>query len=184
MKLRLFILLILSPFLLSAQTKKHKKKAPAKSQLHTVAVCKAPMHDYYTRFKLSPDSAETPSLYYSVYDWVGTRYKYAGETKKGIDCSGFVTRMYEDAYCINLSGGSRDIFTTVKPVEKCDLKEGDMVFFKIKKGQISHVGIYLGNNKFAHASVQSGVIISDLDEDYYKKCFYKGGRLPQQPPRS
>ncbi len=80
-------------------------------------------------------------------------------------------------YCINLSGGSTDIWTQVKPIEKSDLQEGDILFFKIKKGKISHVGIYLGNNKFAHASVAEGVIISDLDEAYYKKYFYKGGRI-------
>ena len=61
--------------------------------------------------------------------------------------------------------------------------EGDILFFKIKKGQISHVGVYLGNNTFAHASVHSGVIISDLDEDYYKKYFFKvisNNPLPQK----
>jgi len=56
------------------------------------------------------------------------------------------------------------------------LGEGDLVFFKIKKKRISHIGIYLGNNKFAHASVKNGVIISDMDEPYYQKRFYSGGR--------
>lgn len=135
------------------------------------------MYGYFDTYKLSPDSAQTPYLYAQVYEWVGTRYRYSGDTKKGIDCSGFVSKMYKSVYCIDLAGGSRDIFATVLPIEKKELKEGDMVFFKIKKGQISHVGIYLGNNKFAHASVQSGVIISDLDEEYYKKRFYKGGRM-------
>ncbi len=132
---------------------------------------------YYKNYQLSPDSATTPHLYYQVYDWLGARYKYAGTSKKGIDCSGFVSKMYSSVYCLQLIGGSADIFKTVLPVEKEELKEGDMVFFKIKKGRISHVGIYLGNNKFAHASVHSGVIISDLNEDYYKKYFYKGGRI-------
>ncbi len=69
------------------------------------------------------------------------------------------------------------MWPAVQPLEKPDLKEGDFVFIKIRKGQISHVGIYLGNNKFAHASVKTGVIISDLDEPYYKKYFYRGGRI-------
>jgi lipoprotein Spr len=114
-----------------------------------------------------------------VYDWAGTKYKYSGQSKKGIDCSGFVSQMYSDAYCVELKGGSRDIWTNVVPVYKECLQEGDMVFFKIKKDQISHVGIFLGNNKFAHASVRSGVIVSDLNEEYYKKRFFKGGRLPE-----
>ena len=144
---------------------------------------KASMHDslrqFYLSKKLSVDSAATPYLYYQVYEWLGTRYKYAGESRSGIDCSGFVAEMYRNVYCIQLNGGSRDIYPLTTPVEKNELKEGDILFFKIKKGQISHVGVYLGNNKFAHASVKAGVIISDLDEDYYKRYFYKGGRIKQ-----
>lgn len=160
--------MMLSPWLLAAQAK--KKKAPVKQHKPLIG-------EYFGMRCLNPDSAETPYLYYKVYEWAGTRYKYSGDTKKGIDCSGFVCRMYKDAYCIDLAGGSKDLFKTVCPLEKEELKEGDMVFFKIKKGQISHVGIYLGNNKFAHASVKQGVIVSDLDEEYYKKYFFKGGRL-------
>ena len=170
MKLRIVLFLFFVPFLCLAQTKKHKQKTKPKVE-------KQNMPAYYTAHQLCLDSASTPYLFYLVYDWVGTRYKYAGRSKKGIDCSGFVGEMYRNTYCINLSGGSRDIWPTVSPVEKKDLKEGDILFFKIKRGQISHVGIYLGNNKFAHASVAYGVIISDLDEDYYKKYFYKGGRI-------
>lgn len=135
------------------------------------------VHAYYLAQNLHLDSAATPYLYYKIYEWLGTSYRYSGETKKGIDCSGFVTRMYADVYCIALSGGSRDIYPRVQPVDKAGLREGDLLFFKIRKGQISHVGVYLGNNKFAHASVKSGVIISDLDEEYYKRYFYKGGRI-------
>jgi len=163
MKKAVALFLLLIPFITIAQKNKQNGKVPI--------VC------YYENYALNPDSASTPHLYYQVYNWLGTRYKYAGQTKKGIDCSGFVSKMYAAAYCVSLSGGSADIFKTVQPLEKEELQEGDMVFFKIKKGRISHVGIYLGKNKFAHASVHSGVIISDLNEEYYKKYFYKGGRL-------
>jgi len=170
MKLRIAFLLFIFPFLLVSQTKK------AKHKLYT-SVKKPGIGNFYANHQIQPDSACSPYLYYQVYDWVGTRYKYAGNTKKGIDCSGFVCEMYRNTYCINLRGGSKDLWPAVKPIEKNDLQEGDILFFKIKKGQISHVGVYLGNNKFAHASVQSGVIISDLDEEYYKKYFFKGGRI-------
>lgn len=152
-----------------AQTKKKKTSSYSKPDIAT----------YFHSHQLAIDSALSPFLYYQVYEWIGTRYKYSGETKKGIDCSGFVSKMYDKVYCISLSGGSRDIYSQVKEnnITKSELQEGDILFFKIRKGQISHVGIYLGNNKFAHASVQSGVIISDLDEPYYKKYFYKAGRF-------
>ncbi len=173
MKLRIIIIFILLPFLIVAQSK--KGKATVKNKLP-----KQSIQQFYATHQLAPDSACSPYLYYQVYDWVGTKYKYAGRTKNGIDCSGFVSTMYKNTYCINLLGGSRDIWPSVKPVEKDDLIEGDILFFKIKKGQISHVGVYLGNNKFAHASVHSGVIISDLNEDYYKKYFFKGGRVQEK----
>lgn len=170
MKIRISILLFFLPFLVVAQSKKTKQPSKSKPQKQSI-------DQFYANHQLAPDSACSPYLYYQVYDWAGTRYKYAGRTKKGIDCSGFVSTMYKNTYCINLMGGSKDLWPVVKPVEKTELMEGDILFFKIKKGQISHVGVYLGNNKFAHASVHSGVIISDLDEDYYKKYFFKGGRI-------
>lgn len=168
MKTRITIILLLIPLLICAQSRKQKRKAIKEKQA---------LELYYAGYSLKSDSAVCPYLYYQVYDWIGTRYKYSGESKKGIDCSGFVSEMYKNVYCINLSGGSSDIWTQVIPVEKCDLKEGDILFFKIRKGHISHVGIFLANNKFAHASVKSGVIISDMDEAYYKKYFFKGGRI-------
>jgi lipoprotein Spr len=167
-----FILIIISLFISLSLFSQSKEKNKGKSKQWNI-------ESYFENYQLKIDSANSPYLYYQVFDWVGTRYKYSGGTKKGIDCSGFVSEMYQKVYCINLTGGSRDIYTQVKEkeIEKSDLKEGDILFFKIRKGQISHVGIYLGNNKFAHASVQSGVIISDLNEAYYKKYFFKGGRF-------
>lgn len=169
MKLRLTLIIFLLPLLICAQTKKQKRKAKAQKQA---------FDQYYSTYSLKPDSAVNPYLYYQVYEWIGTCYKYSGSSKKGIDCSGFVNEIYSNVYCINIPGGSSEIWTKVNPIEKIDLKEGDILFFKIRKGKISHVGIFLGNNKFAHASVKTGVVINDLDEAYYKKYFFKGGRIP------
>lgn len=169
MKIRITLILLLLPLLICAQSRRQKRKLKAKQQSFI---------QYYSSNSLKPDSAASPYLFYQVYDWIGTRYKYSGSSKKGIDCSGFVNEMYRNVYCISLPGSSSEIWTKVNPIEKADLKEGDILFFKIKKGRISHVAIFLGNNKFAHASVKTGVIISDLDEAYYKKYFYKGGRIP------
>ena len=65
----------------------------------------------------------------------------------------------------------------VDPLPKDELKEGDLVFFKIKSRTITHIGIYLGDNRFAHASSTRGVVISNLNEPYYSRYFYKGGRI-------
>ncbi len=160
-----------------AKKDKPKTSVKKKKSKNKAAVIKPCLRVFYESHCLSADSACSPYLYYQVYDWLGTRYKYSGTSKNGIDCSGFVSEMYKNTYCIDLNGSSGSIFHQVKPVEKDSLKEGDILFFKIKKNQISHVGVYLGNNKFAHASVHAGVIVSDLDEKYYKRYFYKGGRL-------
>ena len=118
-----------------------------------------------------------PRLFQSIGEWLGTPYKYSGESESGIDCSGFVCRMMRDSYHILLLGSAKDMYKKVNPIKKSELREGDLDFFKIKKGRISHVGIYLGQNKFAHASTQRGVTISDLEDPYYQKYYYQAGRI-------
>ncbi len=134
-------------------------------------------YKYSNELGFNIDAVSNPNLYESINEWIGTPYHYSGESKNGIDCSGFVCKLYKSAYKENISGSAKELYNLVDPIKKTELKEGDLVFFKIRKRRISHVGIYLGENKFAHASSHSGVIISDLDEEYYKKYFFKGGRL-------
>ena len=115
-------------------------------------------------------------LFHFVYDWIGTPYHFGGESRKGIDCSAFTKELYSEVFNLDIKRSSRDIFSMVNPVGKDDQKEGDLVFFKIHSRRISHVGIYLGNGRFAHAS-SKGVAISSLDDNYYSRYFYRGGRL-------
>lgn len=115
-------------------------------------------------------------LFQFVYDWVGTPYRFGGSSKKGIDCSAFTKELYSKVFNLDIKRNSRDIFSMVDPVGKDDLKEGDLVFFKIHSRSISHVGIYLGDGRFAHAS-SKGVAVSNIDDPYYSRYFYKGGRM-------
>lgn len=133
--------------------------------------------DYAQQLEVLPSMIKDTALYGFIDNWIGTRYKYGGVTDKGIDCSGFTCTLYKNVFDKEIIGSSGTLFNSVQPVEKDELTEGDLVFFKIKKNRISHVGVYLMNNKFVHASTHNGVIISDLNEDYYKKYFYTGGRL-------
>jgi lipoprotein Spr len=120
-------------------------------------------------------------LYREVYSWLGVRYRYAGLTKKGVDCAGFVRNICNSIYGTNLSGSAGHHFKQCVPIDRSELEEGDLVFFKIRKSYISHVGIYLGNGKFAHAAVHGGVTISSLSEAYYNKYYYLSGRLVNTP---
>ncbi|KHJ37058.1 murein DD-endopeptidase MepS/Murein LD-carboxypeptidase [Pedobacter glucosidilyticus] len=116
-------------------------------------------------------------MYQFIYDWLGTPYRLGGDTQKGVDCSGFAFQLYEKTFNTMIGSNSRNIFSMVNPISKVELKEGDLVFFKIKSKSISHVGVYIGDNKFAHASSSKGVMISNLNEPYWQRYFYKGGRL-------
>ncbi|HEY4797935.1 MAG TPA: NlpC/P60 family protein [Bacteroidia bacterium] len=116
-------------------------------------------------------------LYSFIDDWYGVKYKYGGKSKDGIDCSGFVSLLYKEVYGKELSGPVLSIRGKCKKISMDELSEGDLVFFKIESKEISHVGLYLHNNKFVHATTHNGVMISDLNEEYYKKYFVEGGRV-------
>lgn len=119
-------------------------------------------------------------MYKFIYDWLGTPYRLGGDSKKGIDCSGFAYKLYQKAFSTIIGNNSRNIYSMVNPINKNDLKEGDLVFFKIHSSAISHVGVYIGDNKFAHASSSKGVMISNLNEPYWTRYFYKGGRMLEE----
>ncbi len=116
-------------------------------------------------------------LYQFIDEWIGTPYKYAGNDQNGVDCSGFVKQLCLQVFSKETGRDATSQYNQCDPISKDDLIEGDLVFFKIGSKSITHVGIYLANGKFVHSSTSKGVMISDLNEAYYKKWFFKGGRL-------
>lgn len=112
--------------------------------------------------------------------WLGTPYRAGGTSKKGADCSGFVAQVFRKVYNKDLERSSEDqARKNVKKVNKRGLKTGDLVFFKTtpKSKRITHVGIFLKDDNFIHASTSRGVIVSNLNENYYKRNWAKGGRV-------
>jgi lipoprotein Spr len=111
-----------------------------------------------------------------IDEWYGTRYRYGGTTKSGIDCSAFVQAIYLSAFGMTLARTAREQYRGCRIISATEMKTGDLVFFNTTGG-ISHVGIYLQNNKFVHASTSFGVTISDLFDPYYLGRFLGVGRI-------
>lgn len=107
--------------------------------------------------------------------WYGTRYRLGGSNKSGIDCSAFMQILVDSVYNYSLPRTAREQYGATRHISRTELREGDLVFFNTRGG-VSHVGMYLQNNKFIHAS-SSGVIISDLFEPYWIKRFIGVGRM-------
>jgi lipoprotein Spr/probable lipoprotein NlpC len=136
-----------------------------------------PYSIYAQKLGVKLNGNEDLNLLESMVSWKGTPYRYGGNTKKGTDCSGFVTSVYKEVYGKQLQRSSKDIVKDVKYISKNEMKAGDILFFKINGKSISHVGIYIADNKFIHASTKSGVVVNDLSQEYYQKSFYKAGRV-------
>lgn len=121
-------------------------------------------------------------LYNEGARWLGVPHKLGGLTKRGVDCSGFVTIVYREVYGKRLSRSSADMLKhNCKKVSRGKLKEGDLVFFKTSRGgkrkTPNHVGIYLKNGRFIHTSTSKGVVVSRLSEPYYTRTWLTGGRV-------
>ena len=133
--------------------------------------------EYFSQIMGVAQNATTNTkLYQFVYEWLGTPYRLGGDSKRGIDCSKFSLAVYENVFNTTIGYNSRNQYANVTPIRKGELQAGDLVFFKIRSRNITHVGIYLGDDKFAHASSSKGVMVSNLNEAYWKRYYYNGGR--------
>jgi probable lipoprotein NlpC len=136
-------------------------------------------YNYYAQnLGVNLDYTEDKALIETIYEWIGTPYRSGASSKKGTDCSGFVSSVYKEVYGINLSRSSRSMFHDVQRIKKDSLRAGDLIFFKRAPNQpIYHVGIYLKDNKFVHSATNGGVIISSLNQQYYRRNYFAAGRV-------
>ena len=122
------------------------------------------------------EEINNPKMFEFIDDWYGTPYRLGGNTKKGIDCSAFSQFLFASVYGLSIPRTAREQYNLTSRISRTQLREGDLIFFNTRGG-ISHVGIYLQNNKFVHASTSGGVMISDIYDEYWAKKFVGVGRL-------
>jgi lipoprotein Spr len=115
----------------------------------------------------------------AILAWLGTPYDYGGESKSGTDCSGFTMQIFKEGAGMDLPRTTEEQVKLGSAVSKEDLKFGDLIFFNTTGENPSHVGIYIGDDMFAHASVSFGVTLSSMYSSYYKKRYTEARRVIQ-----
>ena len=128
------------------------------------------------KVSLNDSSRVKKALYAQHSEWRGTKYKMGGLSKNGIDCSGFAYQTFRSRLGYQLPRTTESQSKLGKTVSKNDLRAGDLVFFKTGI-TVRHVGMYLEKGKFLHASTSKGVMISSLDNVYWKRKYWKAQRL-------
>jgi murein DD-endopeptidase / murein LD-carboxypeptidase len=119
------------------------------------------------------------NLFGFIEDWWGTRYRYGGTSRNGIDCSSYTGKLILETYGITLPRTAHEQYAVCSRVNRMDLQEGDLVFFNTRGG-VSHVGVYISDGYFTHSSSSKGVTISNLDEAYYSRKFIGGGKINEK----
>lgn len=110
-----------------------------------------------------------------IRDWQGTPYRFGGLSHRGVDCSGFTLMTYREIFGLQLPRTTKEQAGWGEKVKRAQLNPGDLVFFKTGFRQ-KHVGIYLQDYQFVHASLSKGVTISSLDDDYWQSHFWQARR--------
>ncbi len=141
--------------------------------------CTSLQFKYAQLLNVEVEALSNTALYNFIEQWWGAPYRYGGATRDGIDCSAYSGTLVHNIYGITLPRTARSQYDECYKLKKSELQEGDLVFFRTRRG-VSHVGVYLGNGYFTHASTSSGVVISNLEEEYYNKRYIGGGRLPSK----
>lgn len=136
--------------------------------------------DEWARLDIKLGRHDNKKLYKELKRWLGTPYVYAAHTcGEGTDCSGMVMEVFLEVYGIKVHRNSAKMLEqNCRVINLDDLREGDLVFFCTNgDGRVSHVGIYLKDNKFVHASSSRGVTVDDLRQNYYATHFHAAGRV-------
>jgi cell wall-associated NlpC family hydrolase len=127
--------------------------------------------------KTPADKIDNQKMMDVILGYLGTPYVYGGDSKSGIDCSAFTSAVYDQSVSVKLPRTAADQVKEGTPVSFGDLKFGDLMFFNTTGANPSHVGIYIGDDLFAHASEAFGVTISSIESSYYKTRYTEARRI-------
>jgi hypothetical protein len=131
--------------------------------------------------QITQSGIEKQEIMNNIMDWIGTPYLFGGTSRRAIDCSAFVRAIFQGSGNIMLPRTAAEQNTVGLKVARKNLEFGDLIFFNTRKNvYVSHVGIYLGDNLFAHASSRYGVTISSLESEYYSKRLIGAKRITQR----
>ena len=149
----------------------------------TITAVPEPVENEKVKPKVEPVSPpggfERQKMMDAILGWMGTPYEMGGESKGGIDCSAFSREIFRTSGGMELPRTTEQQVKLGSPVAKEELQFGDLVFFNTTGNNPSHVGIYIGDDMFAHASVSFGVTLSSMYSSYYKKRFTEARRVLQ-----
>lgn len=126
---------------------------------------------------MTPPGVNRDMVLLDIVSLLGIPYRYGGADRDGMDCSAFTARVYEKSLSLNLPRSTKEQFREGRRVDPDSLQFGDLVFFNTTGSSPSHVGIYLEDDVFAHASVSFGVTLSSLESTYYRKRFVGARRF-------
>lgn len=133
----------------------------------------------YTELTAGEVGKKDIELYRFIDQWWGVPHKVGGLDSSGIDCSGFMFRLYAEVYAKKVARTTDGLLKQSNPCDTADLVTGDLVFIVFQGRQkVSHVGVYLQNGRFAHASTSKGVRVDYMRDTYYRRQQFIGGKLP------
>ncbi|HKP94340.1 MAG TPA: NlpC/P60 family protein [Fibrobacteria bacterium] len=162
-----------------------------------LSACGPLVRPYYNRDiggYLRPDPSLTPTarvpselkasgadpLRKAAESYLGVPYRFGGQSRSGMDCSGFIRQVFADVHGLRLPRSSSGIYGMGRPVSRSELKPGDVVFFR-RLGFIDHSGIYMGRNYFIHSASSVGVAYSALNAPYFGAHYAGARRLVEAP---
>ncbi len=169
------LFLIAIVFVLSAC---HSKRAVMRGEPGEIVAPQPSVAEKYSAIMgVDANAIQNGRLYAFIDQWMGTPYRFGGLDHDGIDCSGLVLLLQQQVYGINIPRTTSQQVLVIKRKYEEELQEGDLLFFDYDGKKFSHVGVYLQNGYYVHASSTRGVVIVKLHDPYTYKYFSRGGSI-------